>query len=62
MASDGKFHIMGFLASLIFGLLLGGIVYVLTKAFNLKSKLWFIPFFFMPPIIGAIIYALSNKK
>ncbi|EGZ31268.1 hypothetical protein [Malacoplasma iowae] len=62
MAKDGKFHIIGFLCALIFGLLLGGIVYILTKTFNLKSRIWFIPFFFMPPVIGAIIYALSNKR
>lgn len=62
MAKDGKFHFWGFLASLIFGCLLGAVVYTLTKLFNLKSWVWFIPFFFMPPVIGAIIYALSNKK
>lgn len=62
MAKDGKFHILGFLAALIFGFLLGGVVYVLTKMFNLEGWIWFIPFFFMPPVIGAVIYALSNKK
>lgn len=62
MAKDGKFHIVGFLLSLLFGLGLGAIVYTLTKLLNLKSWVWFIPFFFMPPVIGAIIYALSNKK
>ncbi len=62
MAKDGKFHILGFLAALVCGLGLGAIVYTLTKLFNLESKIWFIPFFFMPPVIGAIIYALSNKK
>lgn len=62
MAKDGKFHILGFLCALIFGLGLGAITYTLTKLFNLKGWFWFIPFFFMPPVIGAIIYALSNKK
>lgn len=62
MAKDGKFHIVGFLLAFIFGLGLGAIVYVLTKLLNLKGWIWFIPFFFMPPVIGAIIYALSNMK
>lgn len=62
MAKDGKFHIVGFLLSLIFGLGLGAIVYTLTKMFNLKSKIWFVLFVFIPPVIGAVIYALSNKK
>ena len=39
MAKDGKFHIIGFLCALIFGFLLGGIVYILTKTLNLKSRI-----------------------
>ncbi len=62
MAKDGKFHLGGFLCALIFGCLLGGIVYAVTKAFNLKSWVWYIPFVFMPPVIGGIVYALSNSK
>lgn len=62
MAKDGKFHFWGFFWSLIFGIILGGIVYTITKLLNLKSWIWFIPFIFLPPIIGAIIYALSNGK
>lgn len=62
MAKDGKFNIIGFLLSLIFGLGLGAIVYTLTKMFNLKGWIWFIPFMFMPPVIGAVIYMLSNGK
>ncbi len=63
MAKDGKFHLGGFLCALFGGCLLGGIVYILTKTFNLKSWLWYIPFgLFMPPVIGGIVYALSNCK
>lgn len=57
-----KMHLGGFLASLILGAGVGGIVYTITKVFNLKSSIWFIPFIFLPPIIGAIIYKLSNGK
>ncbi len=60
MAKDGKFHIWGFLAALVFGGVIGIIPYLCSKMLNLKSKLWFIPFAFCPPIIGAIIYALSK--
>lgn len=62
MAKDGKFHILGFLAALIFGGIIGVVPYLLTKMLNLKGWIWFIPFFFLPPVIGAIIYALSNGK
>ncbi len=62
MAKDGKIHFWGIIGSLVFGLGLGLIVYLVTKIFNLKSWVWFIPFFFLPPVIGAVIYALSNCK
>lgn len=62
MAKDGKVHLVGFLLSFIFGAGLGAIVYVVTKLFNLKGWVWFIPFFFLPPVIGAVIYATSNSK
>ncbi len=62
MAKDNKIHFWGIVGSFIFGLGLGLIVYLCTKIFNLKGWIWFIPFFFCPPIIGAIIYAISNGK
>lgn len=62
MAKDGRIHILGILASFIFGAGIGLITYLLTKIFNLKGWIWYIPFFFCPPFIGAIIYALSNKR
>lgn len=62
MAKDGKIHLVGLLCSLIFGLGFGVIPYLLTKMFNLDGWFWFIPFAFLPPVIGAIIYALSNGK
>lgn len=62
MAKDNKIHFWGIVGSLVFGLGLGLIVYLLTKIFNLEGWFWFIPFCICPPIIGAIIYALSNGK
>ncbi len=62
MAKDGKFHFWGFLAALIFGLGLGAITYCITKMCNLKSKWWILLFAFMPPVIGFVIYVLSNSK
>ncbi len=62
MAKDGKIHFWGLLASLVFGGIIGVIPYLVTKMCNLKGWVWFIPFFFCPPVIGAIIYALSNCK
>lgn len=62
MAKDGKIKLWGIVGSFVFGLGLGLIVYLLTKMFNLKGWIWFIPFIFLPPVIGAVIYALSNGK
>ncbi len=62
MAKDGKIHFWGLLASLVFGCIIGVIPYLCAKMFNLEGWFWFIPFFFCPPIIGAIIYGLSNGK
>jgi fructose-specific phosphotransferase system IIC component len=62
MANDNKIHFWGVVGSLFLGLGLGLIVYLLTKIFNLSGWVWFIPFIFLPPFIGAIIYALSNGK
>ncbi len=62
MAKKNEINVWGVLGSLFFGLGLGLIVYLLTKMLNLSGWVWFIPFFFLPPFIGAIIYALSNGK
>lgn len=60
--TNHKITIVGLLSSFIFGLLIGGIVYLLIKMFNLKSKLWYILFAFTPPVIGFIIYWNSKAK
>ncbi|MGL5590773.1 MAG: hypothetical protein ACRDCH_01755 [Metamycoplasmataceae bacterium] len=51
----------GLLGSFVFGLGIGGFVYLLVKIFNLQSRLWYIPFAIMPPLIGMVIYAAAKK-
>jgi len=60
MAKKNEITVWGILGS--FGLGLGLIVYLLTKIFGLTGTAWFILFIFLPPFIGALIYALSNGK
>lgn len=60
--TNDKITIVGTLCSFIFGAIIGGVVYLLIKIFDLKSFIWYIVFFFIPPVIGAIIYALSKTK
>ena len=59
---NDKITFKGLLCSFIFGLVLGGFAYLIIKTLNLKSWIWFIPFFFLPPVIGAVIYGLSKAK
>lgn len=58
--ANHKITIVGLLCSFIFGLFVGGLVYLAIKIFNLKSGLWYILFAFIPPFIGIIIYATSK--
>ncbi|WP_027124174.1 hypothetical protein [Mycoplasmoides pirum] len=60
--TNDKITLVGLLCSFIFGLLIGGIVYIVIKALNLKNILWVIVFMFLPPVIGAIIFFLSRAK
>ncbi len=62
MRVNDKVTIIGLLSSFIFGLLIGGVVYLVIKMLNLKNILWVIPFMFFPPVIGAIIFMLSRAK
>ncbi len=45
----------------IFGLIIGGGVYCITKIFKLKEWYWYLVFSLFPPIIGAIIYKFAKK-
>ncbi|WP_033159858.1 hypothetical protein [Mycoplasmoides alvi] len=60
--TNDKITFWGFMGALVLGVVVGLIPYLLIKIFNLKSWFWFIPFFFIPPVIGAIIYGLSKTK
>lgn len=60
--TNHKMTIVGLLCSFIFGLLVGGFVYLAIKIFNLKSGMWYLLFAFIPPFIGIIIYATSKAK
>jgi fructose-specific phosphotransferase system IIC component len=60
--SNHKITLVGLLCSFIFGLVIGGVVYLLIKTFNLKSRLWYILFMFLPPVIGFVIYWRSKAK
>ncbi|MGL6125260.1 MAG: hypothetical protein ACRC1F_02085 [Metamycoplasmataceae bacterium] len=60
--TNNKVTLGGLLSSFIFGLLIGGFVYLIIKTFNLKSWVWYILFAFLPPFIGAVIYATSKTK
>ncbi len=58
--SNHKITLVGTLSAFIFGLLIGGFVYLAIKTLNLKSKLWYILFAFLPPVIGFVIYWRSK--
>ncbi|MGL5519946.1 MAG: hypothetical protein ACRDBR_00735 [Metamycoplasmataceae bacterium] len=60
--TNHKITFIGLLCSFVFGLVIGGIVYLMIKIFNLKSWVWYILFAFLPPVIGIIIYATSKAK
>lgn len=60
--TNDKITLVGLLCSFIFGLLFGGVVYLIVKTFNLKNPIWYILFAFLPPIIGAIVYWRSKAK
>ncbi|MGL4951874.1 MAG: hypothetical protein ACRC4L_02715 [Mycoplasma sp.] len=61
MAKDGKFRLWVFLV-LLFTTVTGSLVYALTKMLNLSGWVWHIVFFCICPVIGNVIYAMSNGK
>jgi Na+/proline symporter len=60
--TNHKMTLVGLIASFVFGFLVGGFVYIAIKTLNLKSKLWYILFAFLPPVIGFVIYWNSKAK
>ncbi|MGL5617814.1 MAG: hypothetical protein ACRCWU_02010 [Metamycoplasmataceae bacterium] len=59
--SRNKITWTGLLGSFVFGFGVGIFVYLIAKLFKLKSRLWYIPFALMPPLIGMVIYATAKK-